>query len=125
MLFRVPIDTRPANLDDKPAFGRKAISNYDGFKRLDRSLEKIELRDRAREKVCDVCQRHCRAWRIVPATFGTVLRGTPFRGPVVVACDAGPEGCAESLIRAGVADDAVSQQEAKDRLERLCGLVLP
>lgn len=125
MPFRVPIDTRPACLDDKPSFGRKAISNYEGFKRLDNSLQKIELRDRAREKICDVCQRRCRAWRIVPATFGTSLRGSPFKGRFVVACDAGPQGCAESLIRAGVADDAIAQQEARSRLERLCGLVLP
>lgn len=113
---------------DDPIYGRKPLSNYEGFKRLDKSLEKLELQARGREKVCDVCQKRCRAWRIVPATFGTKLGPTKagLSGGLtgrkfVVACDGTPDACAPQLERMGVPAEAIREQEAIDRI----GLVLP
>jgi len=115
--------------DDPPkGYIRKPLSNYEGFRRLDKSFEKIEARDRAREKVCDVCGRRMRAWRLVPATFGQKLgitraglSGGLTGRKFVVACDSGPDSCAATLLRAGVDKVAVPEHEAMERL----GLVLP
>lgn len=93
---------------------RRPISNYEGYKRLDKAFEKIELRDRAGEKVCDVCHRRCRAWRIVPSTAGSTIVG--FEGKFLVCCDAGPEGCAEVALRAGVHVEELRERELRKRL---------
>ncbi len=112
----------PKRSDDPTSYQRKPLSNYEGFKRLDKSLEKIETNDRAREKVCEVCQRRCRAWRIVPASFGKPLGRTRagltggLKGKFVVACDGGPESCARMLERSGVPREAIREQEAMERL---------
>lgn len=133
--------------DDPPDnYKRRQLSNYEGYKRLDKSFEKLEVRDRAREKCCDVCGRRMRAWRIVPATFGHLLSGLrshtagtfagppaagyvdshlkpriggPFRGKFVVACDAGPDSCAAMLDRSGVPQAALREQAQIDRCESL------
>lgn len=133
--------------DDPPRnYKRNRLSNYEGFKRLDKSLEKLELQERGREKVCDVCGRRMRAWRIVPATFGHLLTGLrsqtsgtfagtpmagyidshlkptiggPFRGKFVVACDAGKDSCAAMLDRAGVPLAAMKEQAQIDACESL------
>lgn len=101
---------------------RKQLSQKEGFRRLDKSLEKLELRARATEKVCDVCHRRCRAWRIIPHVDGVRLGGVAGRfGKVLVCCDAGPDGCAARLTRAGAVKQAIGQREAMKRL----GLVVP
>jgi hypothetical protein len=112
--------------DDRPPFLRKPLSNYEGFKRLDKSLERLELRDRANSKICDVCGRRVRAWRIVPASAGKRLGPTRagltggLTGKFLVACDNGPGGCAAMLERSGVPEDAIREDEAIKRL----GLIL-
>lgn len=112
----------PKRSDDPKSYDRKPISNYEGFKRLDKSLEKIDVADRAKAKICEVCLRRCRAWRIVPATFGTRLGETKasltggLTGKFVVACDAGPDGCAAMLTRSGVAAEAIREHELASRL---------
>ena len=115
---------------DDPSYDRKPLSNYEGFKRLDKSLEKIDAKESARSKICDVCGRRMRAWRLVPATFGKTLgptRAGVFRGALtgkfVLVCDAGPDGCAETLIRAGVAKEGVEENAAIERVKNL-GLIL-
>lgn len=42
-------------------------------------------------------------------------------GKVLVCCDAGPDGCAARLTRAGCVKQAVAEREAMKRL----GLVMP
>lgn len=123
--FRIPILNAPltrADYDDKPSYRRRQLSQYEGFKRLDKSLEKLETRASAREKVCDLCHRRCRAWRIIPHVDGKKLAGAAgMFGKVIVACDAGPNGCAAVLTRAGCVKQAIAEREAMKRL----GLVVP
>jgi hypothetical protein len=115
--------------DDVQVYDRKQLSNREGFRRLEASLEKIHNRKSGQEKLCDVCGRRTRAWRMVPAKFGTkpamnrarLNDRTALTGRVVLACDAGPDGCAAMLDRAGVSRDAI---ELEERLKKL-GLVLP
>jgi hypothetical protein len=114
----------PERSDDPKNYKRRPLSNREGFRRLDKSLEKIELGDRAREKICEVCQRRCRAWRIVPATAGQPIIGKQGAaiaggGRFLVCCDGGPEGCAEMLIRAGVPAEELRQRIARARLKKL------
>ena len=118
----------PSRSDDPKNYKRRPLSNYEGFKRLDKSLQKIETGDRAREKICEVCQRRCRAWRIVPATAGQPIigkQGGPIAGGgrFLVCCDAGPEGCAEMLIRSGVPTEELRQRRARANLKKL-GIVV-
>ncbi len=120
----------PRRSDDPTTYKRQPVSNYEGFKRLDKSLEKIDAKEDGRAKVCDLCHKRCRAWRIVPATFGQPLGRTRaaktggLQGKFVVACDAGPESCASMLTRSGVAKQGVEEQEAVARLAKL-GIVRP
>ncbi len=116
--------------DDVQVYDRKPLSQKEGFRRIEASLEKLELRDKAREKLCEVCGRRCRAWRIVPCTEGQRLGVTEasllsggLRGKFIVACDAGPNGCAEMLLRAGVDKPALEEQRAEERLREL-GIVV-
>jgi hypothetical protein len=113
---------------DDPIYNRKHLSNYEGYKRLDKSLEKLAARDAARAKLCEVCGNRTRAWRIVPASAGTRIGVTRasllsggLRGKFIVACDNGPGGCAAMLERSGVVRDAIEEEEAMRRM----GLVLP
>ena len=115
----------PERSDDPKNYVRRRLSNYEGFKRLDKSLEKIELTNRGREKICDVCQTRCRAWRIVPATAGRPIGGVRLQqGNYLLCCDAGPDGCAETLTRAGVPGDELRAREARARLAKL-GVIWP
>lgn len=120
----------PTNDPSPPSYIRRPLSNYEGFKRLDASLEKIANRETAKQQCCDICHRRCKAWRIVPATFGhTIARSLAakksggLRGKFVVCCD-GPGGCAEMLTRSGVPRAAIEEQKAIDRLGDL-GIVVP
>lgn len=123
--YRVPISSAPltrADYGDKPTYVRKPLSNYEGYKRLDKSLEKIATRAARNSEVCDVCHRRVRAWRVVPHIEGHKLAGRAGRfGKVLLCCDTGPEACAATLTRAGCVKQAVEVGEAMKRL----GLVLP
>jgi hypothetical protein len=119
----------PKRSDDPKNYKRRPLSNYEGFKRLDGSLEKLEKKDRAREKVCEVCHCRCRAWRIVPATAGSPIAsgetpaGKPqhawLKGNFLVCCDAGPDGCAAQLLRAGVHIEELRQRKLRERAAAL------
>lgn len=113
-----------------PLYGRRPLSNYEGFKRLDKSLERIAGTESAAAKLCDVCHKRTRAWRMVPATFGaniktkaSVGRGA-LRGKFVLACDNGPDSCAAMLDRSGVPREAIREQERIDELGKL-GIAVP
>lgn len=113
-----------------PPYIRRPLSNYEGFKRLEASLEKIEKRETAKQQCCDICHRRCRAWRIVPATFGHAIArrlatrmSGGLRGKFVVCCD-GPDGCARMLEASGVPKAAIEEQKQIDRLGEL-GIVVP
>jgi hypothetical protein len=114
----------PERSDDPKNYKRRPLSNYEGWKRLDKSFAKLEGQDRAREKICEVCQRRCRAWRIVPATAGQPIvgkQGGPIAGGgrFLVCCDAGPDGCAELLIRSGVPAEELRQRVQRAALKKL------
>lgn len=118
----------PERSDDPKNYKRRPLSNYEGFKRLEKSFAKLEGEDRAREKICDVCQKRCRAWRIVPATAGQPIMGKQGKaiaggGKFLVCCDAGPEGCAEMLIRSGVPAEELRQRKQRAELGKL-GIVI-
>jgi hypothetical protein len=122
--FRVPINAplKRRDYDDRPNYIRKAISNREGFRRIDLAKRKLEKRDNAKSVICDVCHRRVRAWRIVPSLDGKRLGGNAATfGRVLVCCDTGPEGCAAKLTRAGVPQQAIAQAEACRRL----GIVMP
>lgn len=122
---RVPIRSAPltrAEYGDKPMYVRKPLSNYEGFKRLDKAFANIEQRAGQNSVVCDVCHRRVRAWRVVPHIEGHKLAGKAGRfGKVLLCCDTGPDGCAARLTRAGCVEQAVAVGDAMKRL----GLVTP
>ena len=97
------------------------MSQREGWRRIDAAKEKLETRARGMEKVCDVCGRRMRAWRIVPCLDGKVLVNTNLVGRFVVACDANEDGCAQTLIRAGVDKQAVDVQTRMAH----AGMVIP
>jgi hypothetical protein len=123
-MLRIPFSIAPLkreDYDDKPSYVRKPLSQKEGFRRLDKAMEKIAARENANSKVCDVCHRRTRAWRVVPAREGVQLSGAAgMFGKVLVCCDNGPSGCASVLTRAGVADEAIRERESMRRL----GLIL-
>jgi hypothetical protein len=105
-------------------FIKKRISNYEGFKALDKLQEKIAEgklkppREPVRDHLCEVCKTRKRSVRVVPClTMGRKLTGTPLKGLFVLACDE----CARSLERAGVPQAAAEQTKRMAAL----GLVLP
>ena len=113
---------------DDPVYIRRELSNREGFRRMELAQEKLEQRARGMEKLCDICGRRTRAYRLVPATFGTKLGPTRagLSGGLTgrkfaLCCDGQDHSCARSLERVGVPEKAIAEQEAMDRL----GLVLP
>lgn len=102
-------------------FSVGALSQREGWRRIDDAKRKLEDRARGQEKVCDVCKRRCRAWRLVPCLDGNVLVNTNLQGRFVVACDANADGCASTLDRAGVAKQAVDVQSRM----AAAGMVMP
>lgn len=121
-VWRIPFDTKLTN-DPNPNVVVKPMSNYEGHKRLEENLEKDRQKRAGGRQVCDVCHRRAGSWRIVPCVDGHKLKPTAagFRGKFLVCCDDGPEGCAATLERAGVARQAVATQA---RIEAL-GLEVP
>lgn len=107
---------------------RRRISNYEGFKRLDAMLEKVDSgklkppREPVRDFLCEVCSRRKRSVRAVPSlVMGHKLPGTPLQGTFVLACDDGPGSCAMALERAGVPQKVAEQAQRMLAL----GLVMP
>lgn len=127
--FRIPIEAhrddkgnirpnalRREDYDDKPPYIRRPLSQYEGFKRLDKALEKLELRDKAKESICDVCKRRCKATRLIPHVDGRVMFGPASRfGKVLVCCD-GKDGCAARLTAQGCVATAIQEKMAMARL---------
>jgi hypothetical protein len=110
------------------AYTQKRLSNYEGFKRLDAMLEKVDAgklkppREPMRDFLCEVCSRRKRSVRAVPClTMGKKLVGTKLKGLFVLVCDDGPGSCAAALERAGVPQKAAEQ----NRRMLALGLVIP
>jgi len=101
----------------KAGVKKKAVSNYEGFRRIDVAKEKLEKKDRSREVCCEVCGRRTKAWRGVPSTDGRRALQTPaarkgaLRAPVLIACDNGPDSCAQMLLRHGVDKRAIEVEK--------------
>ncbi len=102
------------------------VSNYEGFKRLDKLQEKIATgkltppREQQRDHICEICKCRKPSVKVVPSLIaGHKLPGTKFTGLFVLACD-GRDGCAAMLERAGVPQAAAEQNRRMAAL----GLVL-
>lgn len=89
----------------------KRLTNYEGFKRLDKKLERLAIGDlrtkqsrdvrKTKDFLCPLCSTRKRSQRVVPSRIlGHLLRDTPFRDAfgrplqAIVCC----EECARPLL---------------------------
>jgi hypothetical protein len=81
-------------------YTQQRISNYEGFKRLDQTLEKIETGvlkapgTHAKENLCRMCKR----WKMTQVAYpsrlmGTPLKGSKLRGTFILVC----QECADEM----------------------------
>ncbi|HTQ42160.1 MAG TPA: hypothetical protein VMI75_05325 [Polyangiaceae bacterium] len=100
-------------MSERPTYTIARLSEYEGFKRLDKMQERLAIgdlrlkqaRDVRKDKdfLCPLCSRRVRSQRVVQSRIvGHPLHDTPFRDALgrrlmaVVCC----EECAEPLLRA-------------------------